>query len=69
MDAVAVGWARPGQEETKAQFHVTPSAHAFGNQGTFVCCHGTANLQQEVVMRVLGHRLIEKGDLTTLYAS
>lgn len=66
MDAVAVRWARPGKSETNVQLHLTPSSHAFCNQGTFVCCHGTAHVQQEVVMRVLGHRLIEKVALTTI---
>jgi len=63
MRPIAIGWSGPGKQETSTQFHLTPPAHAFGNQRPFIFCHGTANLQQEVIMRVLTDGLIEKVDL------
>jgi hypothetical protein len=66
MHTIAVGGTRPGEEETGAEFHLTPPSHAFGNQSACIFCHGAAHLQQPVILGVLAHRLIEKGALAAI---
>jgi hypothetical protein len=65
MHPIAIGWSGPGEQDTGPQFHLSPPSHAFRNQRTFIFCHGTAYLQQEVVMGVLADGPIEKVDLAS----
>src|SRR5215216_584364 len=66
MDSIAIGWCRPGEYSASPEFHLTPPSHAVRNQGAFIFCHGTTNLQQEVVVRVVAQGLVEKVDLTPI---
>jgi hypothetical protein len=45
---------------------VPTAAHPVRNQGTLIFGDRTANLQHQLVMRVLTHRAIQKLDLTAV---
>jgi hypothetical protein len=45
-------------------FLESPAAHALGNQGAFVFGHGPPDLEQELVMGVLAHGVLDELDDT-----
>jgi len=47
------------------ELHLTPMAHAFGNQGAFIFGHSSADLSQERRLRILPQRLLKKLDPTS----
>jgi len=61
---VAIRRRRPRQQGPAAQFGLAPPAHPLGDQAPFVLRDGTANLQQELVVRVITHRSIQELNLT-----
>jgi hypothetical protein len=61
---VAIRRRRPRQQGPAAQFGLASPAHPLGDQAPFVLRDGAANLQQELIMRVITHRPIEKLNLT-----
>jgi hypothetical protein len=64
VDTVALRHAGPGQQRPRAQL-VEPSApHPLGNEGPLLFGHRSANLQQQLVMRVVTHRAVEELDDT-----
>ncbi len=60
INAVAIGRTGPRQQ-VSCEILLSPSStHAFGDQGPFIFGHGTTDLQQQLVMRILAHRVIDK---------
>jgi hypothetical protein len=57
----------PGQQYPGPVFRLTPTTHPIGNQGTFVFCHRTSDLQHQLVMGILADWAIQKLDLTTIF--
>ena len=47
-----------------AQLGLAPPSHALGNQGALVLGHGGANLQQQLIMRIITHGPLDKLDPT-----
>jgi hypothetical protein len=64
MQAIAIRRHGPRQEDTSAELHLAPLSHAVGHQGSFICCHGPADLQQEMGLQVLPQRWIQALDAT-----
>ena len=64
MQAIPIRRNGPWQEQTCLEFHLASSSHAIRNQRPFVFGHGPPDLHQEMILRVLPQRLIEKLDLT-----
>ena len=62
VDPVAVGRPGPGQQDAGPQLAQTAAAHALGDQRPLVFGDGAADLQQQLVVRVLAHRPVEKRD-------
>ena len=63
IDAKSVGRHRPGQEEAGLQLAQAAAAHPLGDQAALVLRHRAADLQQQLVVRVLAHRPVEELDL------
>ena len=66
MHPIAIGWDRPGKQDTGAQLHLPPPSHAFRHQRAFIFCHGATHWRQEVVMGIVAEGLIEKVDLASI---
>jgi hypothetical protein len=64
LHTIAVWRPGPGPEEPCPEFHLTPSAHAFSNQGAFIFGHGPADWSQELRLWGLPQRLIKTLDAT-----
>lgn len=60
---IAIGRAGPGQQLPAAQPGLAAAPHALSDQVAFILRHGTPDLEQELVMRVITHRAIQKLDL------
>jgi len=60
----AIGGAGPGPQLATAQFGLAPPSHALGNQGPLILRDRTANLQEQLIMRVITHRTLDKLDPT-----
>jgi hypothetical protein len=58
--AVAIGWARPGQQAAGAQPGEPAAAHPLGDERPLVLRHRAADLQQQVAVRVVAHRPVEE---------
>ena len=58
--AVAIGRIGPGQQQTGAQLGEPAAAHALGNQRALVLRNSAADLQQQVVMRIIAHGAIQE---------
>jgi len=63
MEAIAVWRNGPWEEHTSLQLPLASAAHAFGNQGPFIFGDRSPDLQEQMGLRVLSQRLIEKLDL------
>ena len=62
IEEIARGRASPGQQLATAERGLAPSAHPLGNQGPLVLSHGRADLSQQMSMRVITHRPLDKLD-------
>ena len=62
IEQIAIGGARPGQQLATAQLGLAPPSHALGNQGAFILGHGSANLQEQLIMGIVTHRPLDKLD-------
>jgi hypothetical protein len=60
VHAVAVRGVGPRQQQAGAQLGQPPAAHALGDQRALVLGHRAADLQQQVVVRVVAHRTVEE---------
>jgi hypothetical protein len=49
---------------TTAEFGMPATAHAIGNEGSFVLCYGPPNLEQQLIVRIVTHRAFQEFDLT-----
>jgi hypothetical protein len=63
IEAVAVRRPSPRQQAAGAQLCLPAPTHPLGDQGALVLGHGTADLQQELVLGVPAHRPVQEGDL------
>lgn len=59
---VAIGRPRPGQQHAGAQLAQTAAAHPLGDQGPLILGHRAADLQQQLVVRIVAHRPVEELD-------
>jgi hypothetical protein len=57
---VPVGWLCPGQQDPSPVFGLTTTSHPIGNQGPFIFCNGSPNLQEQLVVWILADRTIQK---------
>ncbi len=55
VDAVAEGRPRPRQHQPRLQLALPTAAHALGDQRALILRDRAADLQQQLVMRVLAH--------------
>jgi hypothetical protein len=63
---VAVGGAGPGEHLAGLELALSAPPHPFGDQGPLVLGDRAADLEQELVVRVLGHRPVEELDATAV---
>ena len=63
---VAVGGAGPGEHLAGPEAALPAAPRALGDQGPLVLGDGPADLEQELVVRVLGHRAVEELDAAAL---
>ena len=54
----------PGQQLTTAPLRLAATSHPVGDQGAFILGHGTPDLEQELIVRILTHGLVQELDLT-----
>jgi hypothetical protein len=66
VDPVAEGRPRPGQHQPRLQLALTAAAHALGDQRALVLRDRAADLQQQLVVRVLAHRTVEEPYLAAM---
>ena len=59
---VAVRGAGPGEHLAGLELALSASPHPFGDQGPLILGDRPADLEQELVVRVLGHRPVEELD-------
>ncbi len=64
IDPIAIGHVRPRQQGTRLQLALPATAHPLGDQRPFVFGDGPANLQQQLVMRIMAHGSIQKFNRT-----
>jgi hypothetical protein len=64
---VAVRGASPGEHLAGLELALSTSPHAFGDQRPLILGDRPSDLEQELVMRVLGHRPVEELDATTVF--
>jgi len=62
VQAIAVGWICPGQQQASAQLGQPSPAHALGNQRALVLGDCAADLQQQVIVRIVAHWAVQKLD-------
>ena len=62
VQTIAVRWICPGQQQASAQFGQPSPAHALGNQRALVLGDGAADLQQQVIVRIVAHWAVQKRD-------
>lgn len=60
MQPVGVGRAGPGEQDARTQLRKPTPAHALRNEGALVRGDRTANLEQQVVVGILTHGVVEK---------
>ena len=58
--AIAVRGADPRQQRAGAQLGEPPAPHALGDQRALVLGDGAADLQQQMIVRVVAHRAVEE---------
>ncbi len=51
---------RPRQQHAGAQLGQPAAAHALGDQRALILGHSAADLQQQVIVRVVAHRSVEE---------
>jgi hypothetical protein len=49
-----------GQQQARFQFALPPATHPLGDQRAFIFSHGSPDLQQQLIMRVLAHGTVQK---------
>ena len=59
-----IGGDAPGQQLPTAPRRLAATSHPVGDQGAFILGHGTPDLEQELIVRVLTHRPVQALDLT-----
>jgi hypothetical protein len=62
IDLIPKGDPDPGQELASAELGESSSPHPLRNQGPLVLSDGTPDLQEELVVRILGHRSLHELD-------
>ena len=63
VEDIAIGRASPGQQLPAAQLGLAPAPHAVGDQVALILGHGSPDLEQQLVMRIIAHRPIQKHNL------
>jgi hypothetical protein len=63
---VAVRGAGPGEHLAGLELALSASPHALGDQRSLILGDRPADLEQELVVRVLGHRPVEEHDATAM---
>ena len=58
--AIAIGWDGPRQQGPCPHFRLPPAPHPFCNQRPFILRDRTPDLQQEMIVRIPTHRVVEK---------
>jgi hypothetical protein len=64
---VPIQWSGPGQQDSGPVLGLTPTPHPIGNQGTFVFCYGSPNLQKQLIVWVLADRTIQEFNPTAIF--
>ncbi|MCZ7568888.1 MAG: hypothetical protein M5U01_09925 [Ardenticatenaceae bacterium] len=62
IEDVPVRGDAPRQELAAAQFRLPATAHALGNQAALIFGHRPTDLQQQLIVRVIRHRPLQKLD-------
>jgi len=57
---VSIERSFPGQDQASLQFPLPSTPHAITNETAFVLGDGAANLQQQLIVRILAHRAIQE---------
>ena len=57
---VAIRRIGPGQKRAGTQLGQSPAAHALGDQGPLILGRGAADLQQQMVVRVVAHGTVQE---------
>ena len=60
IDAIAIGWFGPRQKRASLQLAQSTAARALDNQDTLIFGHRPADLEQQLVMRILAHGPVEE---------
>ena len=58
----------PGQQRARPQLGLAPAAHPLGDQRALVLSHRPTDLQQQLIVRILAHRPVQKLDLAAVPA-
>jgi hypothetical protein len=64
---VPIQWSSPRQQDSGPVLGLTAAPHPLGNQGTFVFCHGSPNLQKQLIVWILADRTIQKFNPTAIF--
>ncbi len=67
IDPIAIRRGGPGQQEYHSKLLLTTASHAFSDQAAFVFGYRATDLDQQLVMRIVARRLIEKLDLASTF--
>jgi hypothetical protein len=61
---IPLGGDAPGQPLTTAPLRLAATSHPVGDQGALILGHGTPDLEQELIVRILTHGPVQELDLT-----
>jgi len=64
IEQIAVGGASPGQQLSASQLGLATPSHPFRNEGALVLGYRTANLSQELIVRIITHGTFDERNLT-----
>src|SRR5437764_7741905 len=64
IEPIAIGWTTPRQQRSSSELLLPTTTHPLSNQGSLVFGDSPADLQEQLIMRILAHRTVDKLDLT-----
>ena len=64
IEEIAIGRAGPGQQLATAKLGLATASHPLGDQGALILSHSATNLEEQLVMRIVIHRALDKLDPT-----
>src|SRR5712692_1522412 len=64
IEPIAIGWTTPRKQRSGAKLLLPTSTHPISNQGPLILGDGPSDLQEQLIMRILAHRTIDKLDPT-----